>query len=562
MKGGQRVKISRSSPAENRIGVLWSRQPPARHALQSNCPNERRISRRELNRPDRGRDHDIENSSCKDASVYFRLDGGVRSTPYSRQLLAGPSTKKANAAFGGKGIVGILSALFDQDDDQGLLDDREGLVRRIPKAVLAAMVLATIPWTAAASVSDRIPGPDHRTQKQAGTVTPHGWVATWATSPEPPDADPDEPLLKIANQTIRERVRVSAGAMQIRLRLSNEYGATPLRLTAVTIALPDGPGGILPSSLRQVAFDGHRTATIAPHAQLVSDPIPFPLHAGSEISLSLYCPGKVRTPTWHALALKRAIVSTKGDHTGDLLIRGAISTASVFLNAVLVPAQPRQHLIVAFGDSLVDGDRSTVDADRNWPSVLTRRLRMAGRGQSAVLNEGIAGNRLLADGPVASLGASALSRFDRDALKLPGVTHILLLEGVNDLGFPGATLGRLVLADTAVAPSARDLIQAYRQMIARAHARGVKIIGGTLTPFEDVTVSGYWSPAKEARRQAVNRWIRTSGAFDGVIDFDRALRDPSHRSRIQPRFASPDGLHPNDAGYAAMAAAIDLSLLE
>ena len=182
--------------------------------------------------------------------------------------------------------------------------------------------------------------------------------------------------------------------------------------------------------------------------------------------------------------------------------------------------------------------------------------------QWAVVNEGIAGNRLLGDGPIASLGVSALARFDRDALSVPGVTDIVLLEGINDLGFPGAKLGRLSLADPADVRSAEDLIGAYRQLISRAHVRGVKVIGSTMTPCEGVDIPGYYSEAKETTRQAVNKWIRTSGAFDGVIDFDAVMRDPDHPSRLLPRLASEDHLHPNDAGYQAMADAIDLTVFQ
>jgi lysophospholipase L1-like esterase len=231
------------------------------------------------------------------------------------------------------------------------------------------------------------------------------------------------------------------------------------------------------------------------------------------------------------------------------------------MTAVLVPAQPSQRLIVAFGDSIVDGDGSTDDADQNWPSHLIRRLQRTGTASKlAVVNEGIAGNRLLSNGPFANLGVNALARFDRDVLSLPGVTHVVLLEGVNDLGFPGAKLRDLSLADPADVRTADDLIAAYRQLIARAHSRGIKLIGCTLTPFEGVDIPGYYSETKEANRRKVNQWIRSSGAFDGVIDFDQVLRDPDHPSRLSPRFASEDHLHPEDAGYQAMADAIDLSL--
>jgi lysophospholipase L1-like esterase len=262
----------------------------------------------------------------------------------------------------------------------------------------------------------------------------------------------------------------------------------------------------------------------------------------------------------HALGLKRAVISQPGDHTLAEKIDAATSVqSSILVDAVLVPRQPSQHLLVAFGDSITDGDQSTVDADRNWPSDLIRRLEKTPEGSKvAVVNEGVAGNRLLDDG----IGAGGLARFDRDALALPGVTHIVLLEGINDISFPGAKLGGDYLADPADIRTAENLIWAYRQLISRAHAHGVKIIGATMTPCEGAGIPGYYSESKDAIRRAVNQWIRASGSFDGVVDFDAVLRDPDHPSRLLPRFASEDHLHPNDAGYQAMADAINLALIQ
>jgi lysophospholipase L1-like esterase len=262
-----------------------------------------------------------------------------------------------------------------------------------------------------------------------------------------------------------------------------------------------------------------------------------------------------------------APVSQHGDHTRAEKIEGGATTESwIAVSAVFVPAQPAQRLVVAFGDSVTDGDRATVDADRNWPSDLIRRLGKTREGSKvAVVNEGIVGNRLLSDCFLANagcFGVSALARFDRDALELPGVTHIVLLEGLNDIGFPGAKLGGGYLADPADVCTAEDLIDAYRQLIARAHTHGVKLIGATINPFEGVSFLGYYSESKEAVRQAVNKWIRTSASFDGVIDFDAFLRDPDHPSRLLPRFASKDHLHPNDDGYQAMADAVGLAFFK
>ncbi len=388
------------------------------------------------------------------------------------------------------------------------------------------------------------------------------WIATWAASPEAASPDPDEPLLNLNDQTVRERVRVTLGGDQLRLRLSNEFGSAPVLVGAVSIGMAQGPAGIAPDSLRRVTFGGKDSILIPPGAPALSDPVDFPLSNGSEISISLYFPNHPASITWHSLALKNAVVSTHGDHTRDAAIQGGKqSDSSVFLSAVLVPAHVHRQVIVAFGDSIVDGDGSTPETDRTWPSNLFRRLEKVHSGpQFAVVNEGIAGNRLLADGPIPNLGISALARFDRDALSVPGVTDIVLLEGTNDIGFPGAKLGNLTLAPPDSAPTVEQITNAYLQLIARAHAHGVRVIASTLMPCEGVVIPGYHTDAKEVTRQAVNQWIRTSHAFDAVIDFDAVMRDPDHPSQLLPRLASEDHLHPNDAGYQKMADAIDLSL--
>jgi lysophospholipase L1-like esterase len=399
---------------------------------------------------------------------------------------------------------------------------------------------------------------------QGASAQRDAWTATWTASPEPADPDPDDPILNLQDQTVRERVRISMGGSKIRIRLSNEYGSSPLVLGSVTVAVPSDPGSVKPGSIHAVTFGGRNSITIPVGAPALSDPVDFPVAFDAEISVSLYFPRRVTTPTWHALALKRAVVSTHGDRTHEEKIPGGTEVSSlVVLTAVLVPSARSPHVVVAFGDSIVDGDGSTVDADRNWPDDLVRRLGKAPESSNwAIVNEGIAGNRLLGDGPIASLGVNALARFDRDALSVPGVTHIVLLAGINDLGFPGAKLGNLSLAGRDDVRTPDDLIGAYRQLIARSHARGVKVIGSTLTPCEGVDIPGYYSEAKEATRQVVNQWIRTSREFDGVIDFDMVLRDPDHPSRLLPRLASNDRLHPNDAGYQAMADAINLALFQ
>ena len=401
----------------------------------------------------------------------------------------------------------------------------------------------------------------------------NAWIATWATSPQSTNPSPTLPMFNIENQTVRERVRVSIGGDQIRIRLSNEYGSVPLLLGAVTVASPMDVAGVNPDTIHSVTFSGRNSITIPPGAPILSDPIAFPVDRGAEISVSIYFPRRVTSPTIHALALKRAIISLPGDQThAQKIDEGATSKSSILISAVLVPRQPSPHLVVAFGDSIVDGDQSTVDADRNWPSDLVRRLLSSSSRTStvAVVNEGLAGNRLLTGddgvsariGLRAGFGASGLARFDRDVLGLPGVTHIVLVEGINDINFPGAKIDGQYLADPADVRTAEDLIEAYLQLISRAHVHGIKMIGSTITPCEEVDLPGYYSESKEAVRQTVNQWIRTSGAFDGVIDFDAVLRDPDHPSRLLPRFAASDHLHPNDLGYQAMADAIDLALLQ
>jgi lysophospholipase L1-like esterase len=388
------------------------------------------------------------------------------------------------------------------------------------------------------------------------------WIATWATSPQSGSPNPREPLLNIDNQTVRERVRVSIGGSQIQLRFSNEFGSSPLLIGAVTVAVPIDASSVKQESIRSVTFGGHNSIAIPAGAPVLSDPIMFPVTSGAEISVSIYFPKRLTTPTLHAFAFKRAVVSQHGDFThAEKIDAGAVSTASISVTAVFVPAQPPERLVVAFGDSITDGDGSSVDADNNWPSDLVRRAAKTSKSSTlAVVNEGIVGNRLLRDADI--FGVSALARFDRDALVLPGVTHIVLLEGINDISFPGAKMDGQYLADPAETRSVQDITDAYRQLISRAHARGLKLIGATITPCEGVSITGYYSAAKEATRQAVNKWIRTGGAFDGVIDFDAVVRDPDHPSQLLPKFTSKDHLHPNDTGYKAMGDSIDLSLFK
>jgi lysophospholipase L1-like esterase len=392
---------------------------------------------------------------------------------------------------------------------------------------------------------------------------PPTWIATWTASMEAASPDPDEPLLNLNDQTVRERARITLGGDEIRLRFSNECGSAPVQVGKITIALADGAAGVVPNSMHTVTFNGKNSTVIPAGAPMLSDPIDLPVKSGTEISVSLYIPGKpAASVTWHSFVLKHAVISTQGDHSGDVVIQGGKQSDSlVFLSAVLVPAQNTRRAIVAFGDSLVDGDGTTHEKDLDFSHDLYRRLEKSpGALQFAVVNEGVAGNRLLNDGPDPSLGVSGLARFTRDALAIPGVSDVVILEGTNDIGFPGARLGDLLLAPPDNAPTSDDIIGAYKQLIARAHVHGVRAIGCTIAPHEGVKVPGYHNDEKERIRQAVNQWIRTSHAFDAVIDLDAAVRDPDHPSQLSPKFRSPDYLHPNDAGYQAAVDAIDLTI--
>jgi lysophospholipase L1-like esterase len=390
------------------------------------------------------------------------------------------------------------------------------------------------------------------------------WIATWTASPEAADPDPDDALLNLNDQTIRERARISVGGSHVRIVVSNEYGNAPLFLGRVSVGIARSKTEVVAGSLRGVTFGGKGTLTIAAGSSALSDPIDLPVKSDAELAVSLYLPKKVTSVTWHSLAMKQAVISKHGDHTHEVVMEMAkASSSSVFLKQVLIPNDAHRGVIVAFGDSIVDGDKSDPEADNGWTGDLARLILARRDGQPfTVVNEGIAGNRLLKDGPFASLGGSGLSRFERDALNVPGVTSIVLLEGTNDIGFPGAKLGDFSLAPATDTPGAEDIIRGYKKLIARSHARGIRIIGCTIMPTEGATIANYHTEAKELTRRAVNDWIRTSKAFDGVIDFDAVMRDPEHPDRLNSHFASNDHIHPNVAGYQRMADAIDLSLFK
>ena len=377
------------------------------------------------------------------------------------------------------------------------------------------------------------------------------WIGSWGASPAPPlTAPPNAPRLgtpTFNNQTLVQVVRLSAGGQRLRVRLTNEYGARPLAVGAVRVAVLNKDGSLAPGSERPLAFSGAANATIPPGAPLVSDPVALPTKALSRLRISLYLPGDTHGCTCH-MSGSEFIQVSPGDATRDAGPVSGPETFRAFLSGVEVENAGRTGpVIVAFGDSITDGFTSTTGANRRWPDRLAERLSAKWPGRPVgVVNAGIGGNRVLSDGGLAIFGQSALTRFDRDVLSVPGATHVIVLEGVNDLG-----------ASKTNPPTAEALIGGYRQLIARGHAHGLKMIGATILPYGG---AAYFSEPGEAARQAVNRWMRTSREFDAVIDLDAAIRDPARAERMRADLQSGDWLHPNDAGYRVMGDAVDLSL--
>ena len=391
----------------------------------------------------------------------------------------------------------------------------------------------------------------------AGAAEDGRWVGTWAASPfgfQP--FDPGPPPGPFANHTLRQKLRISVGGQRLRIRLSNELGTAPLAIGAATVALAGTDAAIQPASLRTLTFGGVPSVRIPPGAPVLSDPVDLVVPDLAELAVSLYLPGESAPATLHMS--RTAYVSAGGDFTRAPDMSGAqLTTNLMYLTGVYVDTDADVAVVATFGDSITDGDGSTPHSYHRWPDQLAARAAARTDGRKlAVVNTAISGNQLLIDGA----GSNALARFDRDVLATPGLTHVVVLEGINDIGtggsiFPGN--------DGPPQPerSAADLIAAYRQLIARAHVHGVKMYGATLTPFEGA-FAGYYTPAREEVRSEVNEWIRNSGKFDAVIDFDAAIRDADNPRMMNAVYDSGDNLHPGDAGYTRMADAIDLALFQ
>lgn len=401
------------------------------------------------------------------------------------------------------------------------------LKRSISAFAFAALVFAT-----AASRAQSMPHPQ--------------WVGTWATSPMQADGNN---IRLFSSVTMREIVHISAGGAQIRLRFTNEFGLDPLTVADAHVALSAGGSATQPGSDRAVTFGGAASVNIPPGAAIFSDPVALSVAPLSNLAVSFYLPPQImRAETFHAFADQNNYVADGDSSAASDLTQPRTVASWYFFDGVDIAAVDGSRAIVTLGDSITDGAHSTLNANLRWPDVLAARLNQdPNLSHIAVLNEGIGGNRVVNEG----YGPSAVSRVDRDVLAQSGVRYVIVLESINDIG----RLAHVMVPWDAV--TAPQLEWGLTQIADRAHEHGLKIIGATLTPYGG---AGYSSAAGEQVREAVNDWIRTSGVFDGVIDFDKITRDPQNPTQFNPAYDSGDHLHPGDAGYKAMGEGIDLTL--
>jgi len=396
----------------------------------------------------------------------------------------------------------------------------------------------------------------------AGLLAQTHWVGTWGAAPA---TQSDEAAMKTQkllfdNQTVREIVHTTLGGETVRVRLSNAFGAVPVEIGAAHLAVRKAGAAIDPASDRELKFGGRSRVEIPAGAVVLSDPIAVKVPELSDVAISLYLPGKVMGAGVHYSSQQTSYIA-KGNVTGAATLENPETfTSWVFLTGLEVQAPATAGSIVTFGDSITDGARSSVDGNHRWPDMLASRLAARKGGTKfGVVNMGIGGNRILHEGMASKrpqFGINALARFDADVLAQPGVKYLVILEGINDIGHAGSS------APASETVTADDIIVGMKQMIERAHEKGIKVIGCTITPFEGPAniTRGYWTPEKAKVRDAVNEWIRSGKGYDGFIDFDKAVRDPANPTKVLPAFDSGDQLHPSDAGYDAMGKAIDLAL--
>lgn len=396
--------------------------------------------------------------------------------------------------------------------------------------LVAGAVVAILAWPAAGSAAD--------TCRSSG---PAPGIDTWAAGPA--DLGPSR-----GDRTVRNIVHTSIDGNDVRVRLSNVYGTAPVTFDSVYLGQQADGAAVVAGSNRRATFGGQTTVSIPPGAEVLSDAIPTTVAAGVNLAVSVHATDTSDATTGHPKA-KETNFEGPGDVASAETNTGYTGRTNdwYWVDGVVVD-HPGAATVVALGDSITNGSASTDNSEHRWPDYLADRLRAAGGPQFGVANEGIGGNKVTAGvnaGTGAQAGPSAQCRFQRDVVDQPGASTVILLEGVNDIGGGYVT-------------SADQLIAADQQIITRAHAAGLRIVGGTLTPFQG---AGYYTPQKEAIRESVNTWIRTGGAFDGVADFDAAVRDPSNPRALLPAYDSGGHLHPNDAGDQAMANAVDLTAL-
>lgn len=386
---------------------------------------------------------------------------------------------------------------------------------------------------------------------QAGSQAAGQWKAAWGFVPitlgpppaTPPVAPPTPNLSSYADVTVRQILKLTTGGDEIRVRFSNEFGSTMMKIGAARIGLAAADGSIVPGTERPLTFNGGQTSFNVPQfAPILTDPVKMKVAARQALAISVYLPEEVRSP-----AHRPSLFIAKGDQTAAATLTDPVTGRSgALVSRVEVRSAATKAVVVAFGDSITEGGSTSPVAYGSWPDSLADRIAKSPQaGKIAVVNAGVSGGRLLREGS----GPAALARFDRDVCSVPGATHVILLEGINDIG----NGQRRPPED----PTIEELVGAYRQIIQRSHDCGLKIFGATLTPYEGAS---YYSVAGEAKRQALNNFIRTSGAFDGVIDFEKATRDPAAPTKWNPAVQRGDNLHPNAAGYEAMAAAVDLKM--
>jgi len=383
----------------------------------------------------------------------------------------------------------------------------------------------------------------------AGSAHAGVWVSSWYAAPQSTwGADfalPTNVPVALEDQTIRETARISAGGSELRVSFSNRYGKQALTIGAAQIALNAGGSAIVAGSSRTLSFGGQPGITIAPGATATSDPLPFTVQPLQKLSVSAWLSKRAALDSFHWGAQQTAWLMPH-NATRDTAMAGAQPMhGRAFLSAIHVRGSASRATVVAFGDSITDGNGSTPDADRRWPDYLAERLAPQG---IAVANAGISGARLLSD----RMGVKAVERFRHDVLEQPGVQGVIILMGINDIGWPGSAF-----APEDAPMKAEAMIAVYRRLAGMARERGIRVVGATILPYEGslhgTPFAGHYTPAKDAVRRQVNEWIRNGGAFDAVADLDAVTRDPAHPARLLPRYDSGDHLHPGDEGYRAIA---------